>query len=130
LFILYRIVHNNTWSEQQPEHPSSSRRLHVVLEPKQEELQEQECVAITTNTSNHHHLFLNIKPSPKLSTVNLDLMRILGVTWRNKISNEEIRWENSNGNNESHSHEIWLQWLRHVHRMDNRQVLSRFPKDC
>ena len=59
--------------------------------------------------------------------------RILGVTWRDKIRNEEIRRRTGMETMEVILRKIRLQWLGRVHRMDNRQIphqaLTWFPKD-
>jgi len=41
--------------------------------------------------------------------------RILGITWRDKIRNEEIRWRTGMETMEVILRKIRLQWLRHVH---------------
>jgi hypothetical protein len=59
------------------------------------------------------------------------LRRILGITWKQKVTNEEVRKRSGMGKLEDTLRRNRLRWLGHVHRMDRKrpakQVLQWTP---
>jgi len=60
------------------------------------------------------------------------LRRILGTTWKQRISNEEVRQRTGKGKIEEIPRRTRLRWLGHVHRIENnrfaRQAIKWAPK--
>ena len=54
------------------------------------------------------------------------LRRILGITWKQKVTNEEVRKRTGMGNLLSILRRNRLRWLGHVHRMSSNRLPNRY----
>ena len=61
------------------------------------------------------------------------LRRILGITWRDMVTNEEVRKRTGMGKIEDTLRKSRLRWFGHMHRMDTnrlpKQVLHWTPRE-